>query len=135
MLGQYVDNLNWVQNERRYFGLSYFDNFKYYKITITKSSGTGAYVGFGVLEFFEAIKNGFIKGFNGEEWGVLKEIKGALTKNLLVRDEDVQVLHGFDSIENAKAYLTSEMFNNNVAKGLSPLWDEESCIKIYSVSS
>lgn len=65
----------------------------------------------------------------------LKEIKGALSKNLLVRDEDVQVLHGFDSVKNAKAYLTSEMFNNDVAKGLSPLWDEELCIKIYSVLS
>lgn len=38
-------------------------------------------------------------------------------------------------VESAKAYLTSEMFNNNVAKGLSPLWDEEPCIKIYSVLS
>ena len=59
LLGQYVDNLNWVQNERRYFGLSYFDNFKYYKITITKNSGIGAYVGFGALEFFEA-KNDYM---------------------------------------------------------------------------
>ena len=29
----------------------------------------------------------------------LQTIEGALTKNLLVRDEDVQVLHGFDSKE------------------------------------
>ena len=31
----------------------------------------------------------------------LKEIKGALTKDLLIREEDVQVLHGFDCAENA----------------------------------
>lgn len=50
----------------------------------------------------------------------LQTIDGALTKNLLVRDEDVQVLHGFDSKEHAVAYLESEMFKKDVAKGLSP---------------
>ena len=33
----------------------------------------------------------------------LQTIEGALTKNLLVRDEDVQVLHGFDSKEQLRA--------------------------------
>ena len=33
---------------------------------------------------------------------VLDTIEAALTKDLLVRDEDVQVLHGFDSVERAK---------------------------------
>lgn len=47
----------------------------------------------------------------------LKTIKGAVSKNLLVRDEDVQVLHGFDSVENAKAYLESDLFKNDVAGG------------------
>ena len=28
----------------------------------------------------------------------LNNISGALTKDLLIRDEDVQVLHGFDSV-------------------------------------
>ena len=35
----------------------------------------------------------------------LKTIAGAKSKELLIRDEDVQVLHGFDSIEHANAYL------------------------------
>lgn len=52
----------------------------------------------------------------------LDTINGALTKNLLVRDEDVQVLHGFDSAENAQAYLSSELFKNDVFVGLKPLW-------------
>lgn len=43
----------------------------------------------------------------------LETIEGALTKDLLIRDEDVQVLHGFDSVEHAKAYLTSDMFQND----------------------
>lgn len=40
----------------------------------------------------------------------LDTIEGALTKALLVRDEDGQVLHGFDSKEHAAAYLESDMF-------------------------
>lgn len=39
----------------------------------------------------------------------LDTIEGALTKELLIRDEDVQVLHGFDSAEHAQAYLSSEL--------------------------
>lgn len=51
----------------------------------------------------------------------LDTIKGALTKDLLIRDEDVQVLHGFDSAENAQAYLSSELFQNDIFVGLKPL--------------
>lgn len=64
----------------------------------------------------------------------LDQIKGAVTKDLLVRDEDVQVLHGFDSVENAKAYLDSEMFKNDVFVGLRPLWVADPDVKIYSVA-
>lgn len=64
----------------------------------------------------------------------LDTIPGALTKDLLIRDEDVQVLHGFDSAENAKAYLSSEMFKNDVFVGLQPLWDEAPCVRIYTVA-
>lgn len=64
----------------------------------------------------------------------LKTIEGALTKDLLIRDEDVQVLHGFDSVEHAQAYLSSEMFQNDVFVGLKPLWSTEPDVKIYSVA-
>jgi hypothetical protein len=64
----------------------------------------------------------------------LKTIKGALSKDLLIRDEDVQVLHGFDSVEHAQAYLNSEMFKNDVFVGLKPLWDADPDVKIYSVA-
>lgn len=64
----------------------------------------------------------------------LNQIKGALTKELLIRDEDVQVLHGFDSVENAKAYLDSEMFKIDVFVGLRPLWSATPDIKIYTVA-
>ncbi len=64
----------------------------------------------------------------------LKNIKGAKSKDLLVRDEDVQVLHGFDSVENANAYLKSELFENDVVRELSPLFDTAPQIKIYAVA-
>lgn len=64
----------------------------------------------------------------------LSQIKGALTKELLIRDEDVQVLHGFDSVESAKAYLESSLFKNDVFVGLKPLWNADPCVKIYSVA-
>ena len=63
----------------------------------------------------------------------LSQIKGAVSKDLLIRDEDVQVLHGFDSVENAKAYLDSEMFKNDVFVGLKPLWSADPDVKIYTV--
>lgn len=64
----------------------------------------------------------------------LEQISGALTRELLVRDEDVQVLHGFDSVEHAKAYLESEMFQNDVFVGLKPLWSAEPEVRIYTVA-
>lgn len=64
----------------------------------------------------------------------LDTIKGALTKDLLIRDEDVQILHGFDSAENAQAYLSSELFQNDVFVGLKPLWDADPEVKIYTVA-
>lgn len=64
----------------------------------------------------------------------LSGIKGALTKELLVRGEDVQVLHGFDSVENARAYLDSELFKKDVFVGLKPLWSADPDVKIYGVA-
>lgn len=64
----------------------------------------------------------------------LDTIKSALTKDLLIRDEDVQVLHGFNSAENAQAYLSSELFQNDVFVGLKPLWDADPEVKIYTVA-
>lgn len=64
----------------------------------------------------------------------LQTIDGALTKNLLVRDEDVQVLHGFYNKEHAAAYLESEMFKKDVAKGLSPYFQADPEIRIFTVA-
>ncbi|MNW51223.1 hypothetical protein D3C74_287040 [compost metagenome] len=61
----------------------------------------------------------------------LKGITGALTKELLVRDEDVQVLHIFSSEADAKAYLQSELFNNDVVVGLKDLLTADPEVRIY----
>lgn len=64
----------------------------------------------------------------------LDTIEGALTKALLIRSEDVQVLHGFDSPEHAQAYLSSAMFQNDVFVGLKPLWSADPEVRIYTVA-
>jgi hypothetical protein len=64
----------------------------------------------------------------------LAEANGAKSKELLIRDEDVQVLHGFDSIENAKAYLASVLFNQDVVTALKPLLQSPPDVRVYGVA-
>lgn len=64
----------------------------------------------------------------------LTKIDGAESKALLVRDEDVQVLHGFMDAEHAQAYLKSELFNEDVVTKLKPLLEAEPDIRIYTVA-
>lgn len=71
--------------------------------------------------------------FNKYKQLFLEEIEGATSKELLIRDEDVQVLHGFTSVNQANAYLKTDLFNNDVVKELSPLFDKAPEIKIYSI--
>lgn len=74
------------------------------------------------------------KVYNDYRQPFLTQIKGAVSKELLIRNEDVQVLHGFDSVENAKSYLSSEMFISDVFVGLKPLLSADPEVKIYSVA-
>ena len=64
----------------------------------------------------------------------LDTVPGARTKELLVRDEDVQVLHGFETPEQANAYLSSELFTTKVVPGLTPLFKAEPDIRVYTVA-
>lgn len=61
----------------------------------------------------------------------LTQIPGAKSKELLIRDQDVQVLHGFASEEQAQAYLKSDMFNADVVTGLKPLLQSDPDVRIY----
>ncbi len=62
----------------------------------------------------------------------LKTRAGAQSKDLLLREEDVQVLHGFDTVEHAAAYLKSSLFNNDVVAALAPHLSAEPEIRIYA---
>lgn len=64
----------------------------------------------------------------------LKTIKGATSKKLLIRDEDVQVLHGFENTEAAQNYLTTDLFNNDVVTALKPYLQDNPDVKIYTVA-
>lgn len=62
----------------------------------------------------------------------LDRVSGARSKELLVRDEDVQVLHGFDQAGQAEAYLDSELFTGDVVGELKPLLAADPEIRIYT---
>ncbi|MCI1746727.1 MAG: hypothetical protein LKI24_00580 [Acidipropionibacterium sp.] len=64
----------------------------------------------------------------------LDTIPGATSKELLIRDEDVQVLHGFDTAEHAQAYLSSDLFTNDVFVGLSPLMQGDPEVRVYETA-
>ena len=61
----------------------------------------------------------------------LTKIVGAKSKELLLRDEDVQVLHGFASRKQAEAYLSSDIFKNDVVGALQPLLKADPEVRIY----
>jgi hypothetical protein len=64
----------------------------------------------------------------------LDTIDGAKSKELLVRDEDVEVLHGFGTAEQANAYLKSRLFSSDVVGALKPLLDAAPDIRIYKAA-
>jgi hypothetical protein len=64
----------------------------------------------------------------------LENIAGAKSKELLVRDEDVQVLHGFDTARQASAYLESALFTADVVTALEPLLDAAPDVRIYQAA-
>jgi len=72
--------------------------------------------------------------FNKYREPFLNRIKGARAKHLLIRDEDVQVHHEFEQIEDAQAYLKSDFFNQDVVGALKPLLKAEPDIRIYDVA-
>ena len=61
----------------------------------------------------------------------LTTICGAESKELLVREEDVQVLHGFHSLASAEGYLKSALYGNDVVRELKPCLAADPEIRIY----
>ena len=63
----------------------------------------------------------------------LETIPGAESKDLLLRDEDVQVLHTFESRASAERYLASRLFGNDVVGELKPYLAADPEIQIYEL--
>ena len=61
----------------------------------------------------------------------LATIRGAESKELLLREEDVQVLHGFDSRASAESYLKSALFGNDVVRELKPYLSADPEVRVY----
>lgn len=61
----------------------------------------------------------------------LANVRGAVAKRLLVREDDVQVLHEFKSSDDAQAYLKSDLFNKDVVTALKPLLKANPEVRIY----
>ena len=61
----------------------------------------------------------------------LTKIAGAKSKELLVRGDDVQVLHGFETVRAAEDYLKSDLFTHDVVGELGPLLTSAPEIRIY----
>jgi heme-degrading monooxygenase HmoA len=62
---------------------------------------------------------------------ILQTVNGIKTMELLMREDDFQVLHIFDSKDNANAYQTSDFFINDVMGALKPLLEGDPYIRIY----
>ncbi|GIL39213.1 hypothetical protein [Roseiterribacter gracilis] len=61
----------------------------------------------------------------------LQTVKGALSKQLLIRDEDLLVLHSFTDEVDAQAYLSSELFQQDVVTALKPLLQAAPDVRVY----
>jgi Holliday junction resolvase len=61
----------------------------------------------------------------------LATVRGAESKDLLLREEDVQVLHRFASRAAAESYLTSTLFGNDVVGELKPFLMADPEVRIY----
>ncbi len=64
----------------------------------------------------------------------LTTVSGAESKVLLARDDDVQVLHGFDSVASATAYLSSDLFTQDVFVALKPLVQADPEVRVYQAN-
>lgn len=93
---------------------------------------TGAYLEIN-LKIDNANRGAAVGVYEKYKQPFLTKITGAQSKELLVRDDDVQVLHGFHSTDEAHAYLKSDLFNNDVVRELGPLLAADPEVRIYMV--
>ncbi|CAM3665002.1 hypothetical protein [Sphingobacterium prati] len=63
----------------------------------------------------------------------LDQIKGATSIELLVGDEYIQLLHDFDTADDAQAFLSTELYNNDMLATLKSLVVDTPDVRIYTV--
>ncbi len=63
----------------------------------------------------------------------LDTVSGALSKELLLRADDVQVLHGFTAKGDAEGYLKTKLFAEDVVTALKPYLKADPDIRIYEI--
>lgn len=93
---------------------------------------TGAYLQI-TMKINEADRAGAAAVYTKYRSPFLDTIQGAVSKQLLVRGEDVQVLHGFESAADAENYLKSDLFMEDVFVELKPFWQADPDVRIYPV--
>lgn len=99
---------------------------------VQASDHTGAYLEI-TLQIDDANRGAAVDVYKKYKQPFLTTINGAQSKVLLVRTDDVQVVHGFHSVEEAEAYLKSDLFNNDVVRELGPLLAADPEVRIYTV--
>jgi len=85
------------------------------------------------LKFPEKNRSAVVKVYTENKEPFLKQIKGAQSKELLIRNEGVQVLHAFASVADVEAYLESELYKKALTNALAPYLDAAPDIRIYDV--
>lgn len=93
---------------------------------------TGAYLEI-TLKIDEANRPAAVGVYEKYKMPFLKKAVGAKSKELLVRGDDVQVLHGFQNTGDAEAYLNSDLFTKDVVGELGPLLAADPEVRIYMV--
>lgn len=93
---------------------------------------TGAYLEI-TLKIDEENRPAAVGVYEKYKMPFLNNASGAKSKELLVRGDDVQVLHGFHSTDDAEAYLESDLFTKDVVGELGPLLAADPEIRIYMV--
>jgi hypothetical protein len=106
--------------------------FTFVSMTMDKKEATGAYLEI-TLDIKDENRTKAAGVYIKYKQPFLKEIEGATSKELLLRTDDVQVLHGFETEAAAKAYLSSDLFAQDVVSELKPYLQANPEIRIYSV--
>lgn len=101
-------------------------------MTTSKTNLPGAYLEI-TLKVSDSDRGAAAGVYSKYKQPFLREIKGAVSKELLIRSDDVQVVHGFSTKADAEAYLTTDLFGNDVVTALKPYLQASPEVRIYSV--